>query len=139
MQDIEARFAKATIRPDAYLVAGREKGVSLFSFDCDGITYFEVEIEFADDQKDFWVRIENFGLHKREYAGMRVAVARQKFSRQEVSAISKRIEEFFLGPEEKDFVPFNFGKGSRVLGIKFAVNWVDGSLHSDTHLESFQR
>lgn len=123
MAEVKQIFSNAPIKYEAYVRGGDDDLIHVFSIETSaGPTLFEADYEFAANGNDFWVLITNFGLYRKSLAGSRAPAAQRGFSSREIESATDRIREYFSGPEEKDFLPFNTGKG-HFLGVKFTPGW----------------
>ena len=117
------RFADAPIEYDANLPRD-DRMIKVFRIDSDRApVLFEVNYKFAENGNDFWVVIANFGIFERTLAGSRTPSVQKKFNSVEVKSARQRIEEYFSSQEQKNFSPFNSGRG-RILGIEFVDGWI---------------
>ena len=121
---IEADLSDARIRFDSNVRGPEDSGIFLFSFDAKEVsTWFELDFDFAENRKDFWVTIRNFGLLTKTFAGSKTLDVLRKFSAPEKELIARRIENYFMGPEEKNLLLLTIGPG-RILGVRFLNNWI---------------
>jgi hypothetical protein len=123
MAGTDRSFANSHIRFDAYVRGPEETGICVFVIERgEEQTLFEVSFQFAGNGNDFRVVVSNFGLKNKALAGSRSTVAQHKFNCTEIASVRRRLEEYFSGPEEKNYSPFKSSK-AHFLGIGFPDGW----------------
>jgi hypothetical protein len=124
MAEGDRDFAGGSIVSFASVRGPDDTGIDVFrlSSNKDSVL-FEMRYPFAQNGNDFWVVISNFGIPSPAAAGSKTPLLQARFDPIEAQSAKRRIEEFFSGTEEKDFMPFNLPK-ARYLGTKFADGWI---------------
>jgi len=124
MTEGDRDFAGGSIVSFASVRGPDDTGIDVFrlSSNKDSVL-FEMRYPFAQNGNDFGVVISNFGIPSPAAAGSKTPLMQAGFDPIEALSAKRRIEEYFSGPEEKSFIPFNLGKG-RYLGAKFVDGWI---------------
>jgi hypothetical protein len=123
MADVEQIFSRVPVRFDGCERGSDEVGIFVFEIKtATGPLWFEVDYEFASNGNDFHIVVSNFGLLRKSLAGSRIPSHRREFTSREIESATDRIRDYFSDSEEKDFFPFNTGKG-RFIGVRFTPGW----------------
>ena len=130
MNDISTMLDTAIIKWDG---DARERGpngepISVYVVETEkGRFWFEGDLEYSENGNDFLIKINNFGLSERSWAGTTERKARFSFTKEEASAAKLKLEALFSGPPNNPalpLLPFGIGKG-KFLGVKYAPNWIN--------------
>jgi hypothetical protein len=78
---------------------------------------------YEPDGNQFAITVSYFGLKEKTLAGSTGNQYRRVFDVGAKEVIKKRIQDFFLGSEEKLFFPFNDPK-ARCIGVRFNPIWI---------------
>jgi len=124
MTEGDRDFAGGSIVSFASVRGPDDTGIDVFrlSSNKDSVL-FEMRYPFAQNGNDFWVIISNFGIPSADAAGSKTPLMQSEFNDIEAQSAKRRIEEYFSGPERKNFMPFYLAK-ARYLGTKFADGWI---------------
>ncbi len=85
--------------------------------------YFECPFEWLENNFDYFVTIQNFGLTELSNAGSSGAAFRRHFSREEAISARALIEKYFSRELEVTDFPLRDPR-SRCLQVRYASNWI---------------
>jgi hypothetical protein len=122
MSDPDNIMLNAGIKSDG----SNREGIDLYSVrTADGLFWFEVEEEYAENDNDFWVTIRNFGLIDRASAGSTTPFVRRTFTASEARTARARLEALFMGPTDNPGLSGIYRqRQGKCLGLKFPPGWI---------------